>query len=458
MRIINEPTAAALAYGVDKKEGLVAVYDLGGGTFDISILEIVGGVFEVRATRGDTFLGGEDFDNTLLNYLVQEFKKEQGMDLSKDKLALQRLREAAEKAKCELSSTASTDVSLPFITADASGPKHMQINITRSKFEALTDELVERTKKPCVDCMKDAGVETSEIDEVVLVGGMTRMPKVQDIVKKIFGKEPSRGVNPDEVVALGAAIQGGVLRGDRDDLVLLDVTPLSLGIETLGGVSTVMIKRNTTLPTKKTQTFSTAADNQTQVGIKVVQGERQLASDNKLLGQFELVGIPSSPRGVPQIDVTFDIDADGIMHVSAKDKSTSKEQKITIQSSGGLSEDQIQEMVKNSEQYKEEDQLRKDLIESKNNADSMIYSAESNLREHKSKLPQNVVDDVNTAITEVRDAMAKDDLNVLKEKISALSTAMMKIGESISASSKSEGSGSGADSDSSSDTGSKASG
>ncbi|GMH34318.1 hypothetical protein BSKO_02152 [Bryopsis sp. KO-2023] len=439
MRIINEPTAAALAYGVDKKEGVVAVYDLGGGTFDISILEIVGGVFEVRATNGDTFLGGEDFDNTLLHHLVSEFKKDQGIDLSQDKLALQRLREAAEKAKCELSSTASTDVNLPFITADASGPKHLHTTITRSKFESLTLELLERTKQPCLACMKDAGINANEIDEIVLVGGMTRMPKVQEIVKGIFGKDPSRGVNPDEVVAMGAAIQGGVLRGDRDDLVLLDVTPLSLGIETLGGVTTVMIKRNTTLPTKKTQTFSTAADNQTQVGIKVVQGERQLATDNKTLGQFDLVGIPPSPRGVPQIDVTFDLDADGIMHVSAKDKATHKEQKITIQSSGGLSEDQIQDMVKQSEVYKEADQKRKDLIEARNNGDSLIYTAESNLREHKDKVPQNVSDDVNKAIVDLREAMGKEDLTVLQDNITALNQALMKIGESIGASGQNSG-------------------
>jgi len=431
LRIINEPTAAALAYGSDKKEGLVAVYDLGGGTFDISILEIMGGVFEVKATNGDTFLGGEDFDNTILNYLVAEFKKEQGIDLSQDKLAVQRLREAAEKAKCELSSTTSTDINLPFITADASGPKHLAMTVTRAKLETLVGSLLERTKAPCLQCMKDAGVSASDINEVLLVGGMTRMPKVHEIVKGIFNKDPSRGVNPDEVVAMGAAIQGGVLRGDVKDILLLDVTPLSLGIETLGGVFTRMINRNTTIPTKKSQVFSTAADNQTQVGIKVFQGEREMAADNKLLGQFDLVGIPPAPRGLPQIEVTFDIDANGIVHVSAKDKATNKEQSIRIQTSGGLSEDQIQQMVRDAETYAEKDRERKEMIEARNEADTLAYSVEKSLAEYKDKLPQNVVDDINTAIKDVRAAQEAEDLADLRAKIKALSDASMKIGESL---------------------------
>jgi len=447
MRIINEPTAAALAYGSDRKEGLIAVYDLGGGTFDISILEIMGGVFEVKATNGDTFLGGEDFDNTILNFLVSEFKKDQGIDLSKDKLAVQRLREAAEKAKCELSSTTSTDINLPFITADASGPKHMNLTITRSKLETLVGDLLERTKNPCHQCMKDAGVQPQDINEILLVGGMTRMPKVQDIVKDIFKKDPSRGVNPDEVVAMGAAIQGGVLRGDVKDILLLDVTPLSLGIETLGGVFTRMINRNTTIPTKKSQVFSTAADNQTQVGIKVHQGEREMAADNKLLGQFDLVGIPPAPRGNPQIEVTFDIDANGIVHVSAKDKATGKEQSIRIQSSGGLSEADIQTMVRDAEQYAEKDRQRKELIEARNEADTLSYSMEKSLQEHKSRLPQNVVDEVEGAIKDVKSAQEGEDLALLKEKITTLSNAGMKIGESLNqqsgGSSSSSGSGDG---------------
>lgn len=430
-RIINEPTAAALSYGVDKKEGIVAVYDLGGGTFDISILEITGGVFEVKATNGDTFLGGEDFDNALQQYLVDEFKKDQGIDLSKDRLAVQRLREAAEKAKCELSSTTSTDVNLPFITADAAGPKHLHMTITRAKYESLTEHLLERTKQPCKDCMKDASVSMADINEVVLVGGMTRMPKVHEIVRGIFGREPSRGVNPDEVVAMGAAIQGGVLRGDRSDILLLDVTPLSLGIETLGGVMTAMIPRNTTVPTKKSQIFSTAADNQTQVGIKVFQGERSMANDNKLLGQFDLVGIPPAARGVPQIEVTFDMDADGIMHVTAKDKATGKEQKITIQSSGGLSEQQIQDMVRQSETFEQEDKKRKELVEAKNDADALVYGTERNLEEHKSKLPQNVTDDIQKAVSELREASGKDDVEDIRAKINAVNKAVMRIGEAL---------------------------
>eukprot|EP00882_Tetradesmus_deserticola_P000744 GHRQ01000812.1.p1 GENE.GHRQ01000812.1~~GHRQ01000812.1.p1 ORF type:complete len:666 (+),score=375.37 GHRQ01000812.1:203-2200(+) len=443
LRIINEPTAAALAYGSDRKEGLVAVYDLGGGTFDVSILEIMGGVFEVKATNGDTFLGGEDFDNTILNYLVAEFKKEQGIDLSNDKLAVQRLREAAEKAKCELSSTANTEINLPFITADASGPKHMQVALTRAKLESLVGGLLERTKAPCMQCMKDAGVSASEISEVLLVGGMTRMPKVHEVVKGIFQKDPSRGVNPDEVVAMGAAIQGGVLRGDVKDILLLDVTPLSLGIETLGGVFTRMITRNTTIPTKKSQVFSTAADNQTQVGIKVFQGEREMAADNKLLGQFDLIGIPPAPRGIPQVEVTFDIDANGIVHVSAKDKASNKEQSIRIQSSGGLSEDQIQQMVRDAEQYGEKDKARRELIDARNEADSLAYTVEKSLQEYKDKLPQNIVDEVTKTLADVRAAQAGEDVGALRAALKAMSDASMKIGESMVKDSSSGGGDSG---------------
>ncbi|KAJ7544080.1 hypothetical protein O6H91_09G064100 [Diphasiastrum complanatum] len=431
LRIINEPTAASLAYGLDKKEGLIAVFDLGGGTFDISILEIAGGVFEVKATNGDTFLGGEDFDNVLVQYLVDQFRRDTGIDLSKDKLALQRLKEAAERAKCELSSTTQTEINLPFITADASGAKHLQVTLTRSKFESLVEDLVNRTKQPCKECLKDAGVTPKDLNEVILVGGMTRMPKIQEVVKELFQREPSKAVNPDEVVALGAAIQGAVLRGDVKDILLLDVTPLSLGIETLGGVSTKLINRNTTIPTKKSQVFSTAADGQTQVGIKVLQGEREMAADNKLLGQFDLVGIPPAPRGVPQIEVTFDIDANGIVNVSARDKATGKEQAVTIQSSGGLSETEIQQMVKDAEAYAQRDKDRKQLIEARNEADSMIYSTEKSLEEYKDKLPQDVISSVRTALEDLKKAAQSDSIANIKQMLSAAQNVAMKIGEAI---------------------------
>lgn len=428
-RIINEPTAAALSYGMNEKEGLVAVFDLGGGTFDVSVLEISNGVFEVKATNGDTFLGGEDFDNALLQYLVGEFKKTEKIDLSQDKLALQRLREAAEKAKVELSSSSQTEINLPFITADASGAKHLNVTITRSKFEMLVNHLIERTRIPCKNCLKDAGITAAEVDEVLLVGGMSRVPRVQEIVAEIFGKTPSKGVNPDEAVAMGAAIQGGILRGDVKELLLLDVTPLSLGLETLGGVFTRLISRNTTIPTKKSQIFSTAADGQTQVGVRVFQGEREMAADNKLLGEFELLGIPPAPRGVPQIEVTFDIDANGIVTVSARDKSTGKEQQITIKSSGGLSDDAIQKMVKEAEMHAQKDQEKKQLIDARNHADSMIYSVEKSLRDYKDKIPADVVTEIESAVADLKKSMSNDDLDMIKAKTDAVSQASLKIGQ-----------------------------
>jgi len=430
LRIINEPTAAALAYGLDKtKTGTIAVYDLGGGTFDVSILEIGDGVFEVKSTNGDTFLGGEDFDMRLVNYLADEFQKEQGINLRNDKLALQRLKEAAEKAKIELSSTTQTEINLPFITADQSGPKHLTMKLTRAKFEALVQDLVEKTIEPCRKALKDAGLTAGEIGEVVLVGGMTRMPKIQEMVKQFFGKEPHKGVNPDEVVAIGAAIQAGVLQGDVKDVLLLDVTPLSLGIETLGGVFTRIIDRNTTIPTKKSQVFSTAEDNQNAVTIRVFQGEREMAADNKMLGQFDLMGIPPSPRGMPQIEVTFDIDANGIVNVSAKDKATGKEQQIRIQASGGLSEADIQRMVREAEQHAAEDKRRRELIETRNQADALIYSTERNLKEHGSRLNDADRGAIEDAIGALRTAMAGDDAGQIRQRSEALSQAAMRLGE-----------------------------
>ncbi|XP_026419014.1 heat shock 70 kDa protein, mitochondrial-like isoform X1 [Papaver somniferum] len=448
LRIINEPTAAALSYGLNNKEGLIAVFDLGGGTFDVSILEISNGVFEVKATNGDTFLGGEDFDNTLLEFLVSEFKRTDSIDLSKDRLALQRLREAAEKAKIELSSTSQTEINLPFITADASGAKHLNITMTRSKMESLVNHLIERTKNPCRSCLKDAGVSVKDIDEVLLVGGMTRVPKVQEVVSEIFGKSPSKGVNPDEAVAMGAAIQGGILRGDVKELLLLDVTPLSLGIETLGGIFTRLINRNTTIPTKKSQVFSTAADNQTQVGVRVLQGEREMASDNKLLGDFELTGIPPAPRGLPQIEVTFDIDANGIVTVSAKDKQSGKEQQITIKSSGGLSESEIRKMVDEAELHAQKDQERKALIDMKNSADTSLYSMDKSLSEYRDKIPAEVVKEIEDAISDLRQASAGDNVDEIKAKLDIANKAISKIGQNMAG-------GSGGDSSSSSDGGAK---
>ena len=439
LRIINEPTAAALAYGLEKKgTGTIAVYDLGGGTFDVSILEIGEGVFEVKSTNGDTFLGGEDFDKRILDYLADEFKKEQGIDLRQDKLALQRLKEAAEKAKIELSSTMQTEVNLPFITADQAGPKHLNIKLTRAKLEALVEELIEKTVGPCRAALKDAGLTAGEIDEVILVGGMTRMPKVIETVKSFFGREPHKGVNPDEVVAVGAAIQAGVLKGEVKDVLLLDVTPLSLGIETLGGVFTRLIDRNTTIPTRKSQVFSTAEDGQTAVTIRVFQGEREMAADNKVLGQFDLVGIPPAPRGMPQVEVTFDIDANGIVNVSAKDKATGKEQQIRIQASGGLADGDIDRMVKEAEEHAQEDKKRREQVEARNHADALIHDTEKNLKEHGDKVPAADKEAVEQAISNLREVIDGDDGEAIKAKTEALGEASMKLGEAIYKASQAE--------------------
>ena len=432
LRIINEPTAASLAYGLDKKGGKkIAVYDLGGGTFDVSILEIGDGVFEVKSTNGDTFLGGEDFDDTVVDYLVSEFKKDNGIDLKGDKLALQRLKEAAEKAKIELSSATQTEINLPFITADKTGPKHINLKFTRAKLEALVENLVERTLEPCKTALKDSGFSAAEIDEVVLVGGMTRMPKIVETVKNFFGKDPNKSVNPDEVVAMGAAIQAGVLQGDVKDVLLLDVTPLSLGIETLGGVSTKLIDKNTTIPTKKSQVFSTAEDNQPAVSIRVLQGEREMAADNKILGNFELVGIAPAPRGIPQIEVTFDIDANGIVNVSAKDKGTGKEQKIQIQASGGLSDEEIKNMVKDAEANKDSDKKKRESVDSRNQADTIIHSTEKNLKEHGSKISETEKKTIETSISDLRNALKGTDTEEVKKKTQSLIQASMKLGEAV---------------------------
>ena len=432
LRIINEPTAASLAYGLDKKQNKkIAVYDLGGGTFDVSILELGDGVFEVKSTNGDTFLGGEDFDNSVVEYLIAEFKKDSGIDLKTDKLALQRLKEAAEKAKIELSAAEQTDINLPFITADKTGPKHINLKMTRAKLEALVEDLIARTIPPCKTALKDAGISASDIDEVVMVGGMTRMPKVISEVKNFFGKEPNKSVNPDEVVAMGAAIQAGVLQGDVKDVLLLDVTPLSLGIETLGGVSTKLIEKNTTIPTKKSQVFSTAEDNQPAVSIRVLQGEREMATDNKLLGNFELVGIAPAPRGVPQIEVTFDIDANGIVNVSAKDKGTGKEQKIQIQASGGLSDEEIEKMVKDAEANKEADKKKRESVDVRNQADTLIHSTEKNLKEHGSKISDAEKKAIEDGLNVLKESLKNDDVEDIKKKTETLVQASMKLGEAI---------------------------